>query len=419
MADLQSIIKDLSSLTVLEAATLVEMLKEKFSGGRASPLFEQRMRTRQEPLRRGENLFEFYDSCGCDGYNDFRSIINGWLAKLPAESCNELISRMRYGGNREFGACLAELLVQSFIRGSGYGVGVHPEVPGSTKRPDFAVMDNAGATLTYVEVTTVSPSATQEAETNRENALYNAIDGAKLPAGTILGYGLVRADKDSAPLRQLVIDVERWAVDNAEIAKTEEVSQTFKAGGWIVELDLYGGGSDLEPVTQAIGTAQMRTRAISPHKDLRKALEDKSGRYGILDKPFLIVVADAKEQLLDNDSIKLAVTEAVFGDEKVQFTEGVALAAYAKNGFWHGPNGPRNRHVGGVLLLPETGVWRLREEKWQPILAVNPWAERPLPASLRTMRRLEADDGRWVLHEGKCFADIIGLPNPWPPAEAG
>ena len=84
-----------------------------------------------------------------------------------------------------------------------------------------------------------------------------------------------------------------------------------------------------------------------------------------------------------------------------------------------GAEGPRNRHVSGVLLLPETGLWKLREEKRQPVLAVNPWAERQLPDALRRLRRFEADNGRWVLSEGERFANVVGLPDPWPPSENG
>src|SRR5260370_32377431 len=40
------------------------------------------------------------------------------------------------------------------------------------------------------------------------------------------------------------------------------------------------------------------------------------------------------------------------------------------------------------------------EERWQPVLALNPWAERPLPDALRTMNRFEADNGRWIFREG-------------------
>jgi hypothetical protein len=63
----------------------------------------------------------------------------------------------------------------------------------------------------------------------------------------------VRAGKTSPSLRPLVADVERWARDSAEVAKTKEVSKTFTAGDWVIELDLYSGVGDSEPTSQAIG----------------------------------------------------------------------------------------------------------------------------------------------------------------------
>ncbi|MCK1585693.1 hypothetical protein [Bradyrhizobium sp. 169] len=109
--------------------------------------------------------------------------------------------------------------------------------------------------------------------------------------------------------------------------------------------------------------------------------------------------------------------DVVFGDEIVQFNGGSAHITRAKNGFWHGPNGPRNTHVSAVLLLPETGLWKLREEKWQPVLAVHPWADHPLPDERREINRFEADDDKWMFRDGKRFADIVSLPDPWSPKE--
>src|SRR5258706_4763332 len=97
MADLQKIVDDLSKLSVLEAAGLAKMLEEKWGGvgggDRRIMLFEDRERTRKEPLRRGETLFDFYDSCASPGYDELRSVVNGWLAPMPADARNELITR--------------------------------------------------------------------------------------------------------------------------------------------------------------------------------------------------------------------------------------------------------------------------------------------------------------------------------------
>jgi hypothetical protein len=103
-----------------------------------------------EPLKRREGLYEFYDSCGRSGYNEFRSLINQWLSEMTAKDSEELMSRMRYGGNREFGACLCELSVHAFLIRSGYKVVVHPVIPGTTARPDFAALDERGEVELHV-----------------------------------------------------------------------------------------------------------------------------------------------------------------------------------------------------------------------------------------------------------------------------
>jgi hypothetical protein len=58
-------------------------------------------------------------------------------------------------------------------------------------------------------------------------------------------------------------------------------------------------------------------------------------------------------------------------------------------------------------------------QKWQPVLAINPWAEHPVPSALRTLSRFEAEGDRWAFRDGQRFADILGMPTPWPPDETG
>ena len=100
MADLQKIVDDLSKLTVLEAADLAKMLEEKWGGAgtgdRRIMVFEDSERIRQEPLRCGNTFFDFYDSCASHGYDELRSVVNGWLAQMPAGDRNNLITRMRW-----------------------------------------------------------------------------------------------------------------------------------------------------------------------------------------------------------------------------------------------------------------------------------------------------------------------------------
>jgi aspartyl-tRNA(Asn)/glutamyl-tRNA(Gln) amidotransferase subunit B len=376
-------------------------------------LFEEGPRTRQEPLQRGEHLYDYYDESGRDGYDEFRCILNRWLLEIDERHQAEFISRMRYGGNTAFRSTLCELLVHTLLVKLGYKVAVHPSVPGSNKHPDFSLLDEKGAPLCYIEVTTVNRADEQEAHSKREATIYNAINEANLPTGCLLGYNLIQAGPDNPPLHPLVNSIESWARENSDKARAEEVVKAFAAGSWIIELELFAGGNAAAG-KPAIGVAAMAGGVIAPHKDIRAALERKSRGYGELNAPYMIVVADAKNELFHKEASRNAITEAVFGDEIAVVIGGKAKRDFAKNGFWIGPHGPRNQYVSAVLLMPDAGIWRLREERWQPILAINPWTPHALPEPLRVLRRLEADDDKWVLREGKAVADILGLPIPWP-----
>jgi aspartyl-tRNA(Asn)/glutamyl-tRNA(Gln) amidotransferase subunit B len=400
----------------------------KASGGKANPentnellkkkLFDDRKRIRQEPLKPGERLYDYYDESNRDGYAELRSFLNLWLSEIDNEThLAELISRAQNGGNNAFRGVVCEAMTHALLIRLGYKVEVHPEMPGSKRHPDFALKNKTGEILGYVEVTTVNQADEKDKESNREAAIYTAINGAKLPSGCVVGYNLVQAGSDSPALGPLVKAIEDWARENCESALTEDVVKSFPAGNWIIEIDLYSGLQGVSG-SSAIGTATMAGGWITPHRDIRAALERKSRGYGNMKVPYVIVVADAKNQLFHKEATKNAITEAVFGDEQVVLVSGEQpKRGFAKNGFWHGPHGYQNRHVSGVLVIPDATIWKLREERWQPILAVHPFPNHSIPEAIGSLIRLEAIDDKWALRDGKSVADVLGLPVPWPPSE--
>src|SRR5262249_42728881 len=127
-------------------------------------------------------------------------------------------------------------------------------------------------------------------------------------------------------------------------------------------------------------------------------------------------VADAKKQLFGCSSVRETLSEALWGDETVQVRGGKeATLTSRKNGFWGQPGAPRNVHVSGVLLFPDSGIWGLRSGELQPVLAIYPFASQPLPSFFQSLHHFEAEGEKWIFRAGRNFADIIGLPAPWPP----
>jgi hypothetical protein len=249
-------------------------------------LFPEVARSRNEPRRRGEKPFDFYNQCSRPGYDEFRSLVNGWIAQLPASDQAEILSRMSRGGDRQFQCGLIELLVHAFLRALNQKVAVHPRVEDSTKHPDFAVLDSDDRVLAYVEVTTVNPPDVADAEENREAPIYNAIDQIKLPVGYVFGYDVTRAGTSSPSLAPLIRDIRAWVKESSTKNSEQKITRRFVVGDWELELDLFSGGSLQHD--RAIGIASGRVGWIAPHLDLRGALELKAKRYGDLQAPYLL-----------------------------------------------------------------------------------------------------------------------------------
>ena len=380
-------------------------------------LFEEKKRTRQEPLRPGENLYEFYDQCARKGYKEVRSILNGWLDEMPPDDGAELANRMRKRGDSNFRHGFCELIVHALLVRLTSQVEVHPQVKGTRKRPDFSAIHAGDARRTYVEVTTINPSDERIAEGNRENGLYNAIDECNLPAGCMLGYELVRAGKGSPSMQKVVLEIETWAATKVAAAQNEVFSRRFSVDDWDFELELIPT-TNSEPVERAIGMVHIGGEWITPNFDLRTTCESKSYRYGRLDSPYLIAVSDCTDQLWGASQIFRHAAEALFGDEVVEISHsGKTQHTRNPNGFWIGANGPRNRNVSAVMILPPPVLWTFRSDPHPPLLAINPWAEHTLPEQFDRLPRMIVENDKPVLNDGEQIADILGLPDPWPPNE--
>jgi hypothetical protein len=125
-------------------------------------------------------------------------------------------------------------------------------------------------------------------------------------------------------------------------------------------------------------------RIVNAEMEIRQALSTKGKRYGKLDAPYLIVIADCKEELVGGIQNDHAVIDAVFGTVVTQTRELENGERETKDvrlddGYWGHPNTARHKNVSGVLLLPKPHLWDLRNDRWQPLLICNPWADHPLP----------------------------------------
>jgi hypothetical protein len=387
-------------------------------------LFEMKPRTRMMPKKPGENEFAFYDSSARAEFQIYRDLINDWIDELPNAERGEIIARFQKSDSLGYQAALAELTIHAALIRQGYTVEIHPPCPHPSRRPDFLAKEKNGDPLAYIEVTTFGPAQEQVTRSNREATIYNAIDKTKLPTGFRLTYDVEKYGQNTPNIGNLCREIETWAAASQQEDPNVMPSKVFEVDDWKIEIGLIGGfRKDVVP-GRSIATAFGDVRTVSPAIEIREALSKKGTRYGNFSAPYVIVVADCKNELTGGARNADSLIEAAFGTVVTQFTANGSGTPKIEDkrrndGYFGRPGKPEHQNVSAAIVLPKPHLWDLRNDRWQPLLLRNPWAHYPLPDEVLPLPGCEylADEDKFARKDGTRLADLLGLPAVWPPAE--
>jgi hypothetical protein len=147
----------------------------------------------------------------------------------------------------------------------------------------------------------------------RDAAVYNGIDQAKLSAGCRLGLDIIKHGANTPSIRKLRAAIEKRAAAQGEGEAGSPPSKTFTIDDWQIDVFLFSGfDKDVIP-KRAIAAAGGDMRQISPAAEIREAAVTKGSAYDPLNAPYLLVVADCKEELPGGRHNGEALLEAVLG----------------------------------------------------------------------------------------------------------
>lgn len=389
------------------------------------PLFEEKERNNDAPKARTERLFSFYDRSSRPEFDDFRRLINQWVDELPASIITDISGRMRSDIDLGFDTALTEILIHASLTRLGFQLTPHPEITNTTRRPDFLICDGTGTPVAYIEVTTINPATAELGRDTREGVVFEALNDANIPEDLRLSYGVPRFGAASPSVNRIRAAVERWSTEHAVTARNgNAVEQDFEIDDWSFRLALLGGFRPRPGGRKIAFHGTMNGHfwgAPRPLDGLARALDQKSTRYGILNLPYIVVVFDRTNSLgWFTAAFAENVTEVLFGTERnrvIQHPYGQREEqAYRDADGWYGQEGnPRNTNVSAVLVFPDVDVWHLQDDRRQPLFVRHPWASRPLPQEFLPFKELllTVVDGQAV--PGRSMADILELPDPWPP----
>ena len=142
---------------------------------------------RKNPRHAGfaESNFAFLDRLAQPYWVRVRRELDRWFDDFPKrEQAKDLRNRFRKDDDAQHYGAWWERYPYTFLRRSGFGVEVHPSVPGTDNHPDFLVRSQQG--VFYVEATTTFSDIEDDREHHRlEAQIMDVVDRVESDAFTI------------------------------------------------------------------------------------------------------------------------------------------------------------------------------------------------------------------------------------------
>src|SRR2546423_5573065 len=100
-------------------------------------IFDDVPRTNDRPSRHSESRSGFLNRAAGPVFDRIRALMEDWFERYPAAGRADLRARLRTDSSDAFSAAFWELYQHETLTRMGFDLTLHPEVPGTAKRPDF------------------------------------------------------------------------------------------------------------------------------------------------------------------------------------------------------------------------------------------------------------------------------------------
>lgn len=378
------------------------------------PLFEASTTpVGQRPKQFGESSYAYYRNSERASVRVLRDLLEQWFDEIPVQERLDLQQRFRSRNASQHRSAFFELFLHHLLLRSGYQVGFHPEMQGVTTHPDFLVSRNGQARF-YLEAVATSASEREEAEENRRNQVYDALNNLRSP-DFFLALHIEGAPETSPSGARLRGDLARWLqeLDRDAILESyigeryDEIPKyPWNHEGWNIVFEPIPKSDQSRGTTTArpIGlTAPTCATQLTLDEELRDAVIFKD-RYGNLALPFVVAVQVVNEFGID----EIAVMDGLLGQETIS-------GRRIPNGAWTSNRGARHTNISAAMVWPTLDPWHVA--LIEPIVVHNPWAAHPLPNDALTLTQhvVDRQTGNLMVQQGPGMPELLGLEPYWFP----
>ncbi|MEN8671706.1 hypothetical protein [Nocardioides sp.] len=337
-------------------------------------VFTVRERTDRSPCRADETSFDFLDRTGSQFFSPVRDLVHRWVNALPVDDQPGVIGNLSKGDNHSFESAFWELYLHQLVKGSGFDVDIHPEVPGSTKHPDFLVR---APQPFYLEAVSVGTNRERVRSDRRLHDVEAVLDKTRVDGWT-LSFNWERIGLQPLKATRLRDELLAWLGTLDHPAEGDDAltqgfvppSYSFDHEGWSLEFKALPVRSNQAPLVAIRGAG--RAVGVDNKTGLRRVLDAKTRRYGD-DLPCPLVTA-----VLSNTEFPTRLYEVqptLYGQHWLGPARVTDSAELSSDGHWRTKRGWRRSHNPYVVVGCNINLYNLHLKE--------PWLWRTLDPSVR------------------------------------
>jgi len=388
-------------------------------------LFDKSPRVDAAPMQRGESHFEFLNRVATPYWQRVRDVLEFWFAHYPLDDRPDLAKRFRSKLDDQHLPAFWELYLHEGLCSDGWQVGVHPPLPGISRRLDFLATRDDDTLL--LEATAIVKPLLSEHQHRLLQAVLKAVDATET-SDFSLGVDYLAVGGSAPPTRQLRRELKAWLEKLDRVTILEELKTGHAvtacpeyhwtpAAGWHLLFRAYPlrDGASSRPGFRAVGMSGPGTAYDVDHDGpLRGKLIEKLQGLKHLPHPLVIAILDLSEYPLypsECDRTLYGQTVGVYDPVTLRETH----AFRADDGFWSS-GGTRSRDVSGVLVSSRLRPWSVcGREGATPALWLNPNPTYRAP-TLPWPTFVLAADGLNVdaIPAAKAMHELFGVSPEWP-----
>lgn len=389
-------------------------------------LFDTAPRDNPEPAAHQEPHFPFLNRVSTPYWAEIRCLLEDWFDRIALDERTDLRARFRSSDDRQHVAAFWELYLHELFIRLGFTVRLHPEILGQTTTPDLAVA--RGDEAFYIEAVVLTDKELQHRSARRRGQVYDAINKRVKSPNFFLDVETVVEGTDTPPLRQIAAKLQTWldsldpdeAIPHSGLAAYHALPVLEQGyGTWRFRFRAVPKRSDRRtiqgPTVGMFGPPQAVW--VNDHTALRERVEDKSRKYGDLDRPLVFALL-YERWTAGSHHLAQALYGWGYGQADMMRSGRIEPTWPPEaNGAWLTREGPVNRTGAAVLAaihLAPHSIARTELHVWH-----HPWARRPLKYALPfAAMALDHSTGEIeAVDPSRRPSNIFGLAEDWPPGQ--